>query len=250
MTEYDYSPEAHQRYMETQSRISNWTRQTSQHASEYENPFKPTDPNLLSRSDFYSKDSKPKRSKSLSGTTRHPPIRSQTMPQRLSHIEPPLPRPLPRPPTGSTTPRPDSHRSSTANVSRSSPSPVRGSPVRSSSVPVPPRHSRTYEYALRGLPPINPHNARDGKKVETRVSIQSYTSVQIPLAFFPIIMSSEIPFLKPQLSLFFFSFLYVTHCFYLFALIVTCLSDPSTSAFTDEEITPPSQTPIRQQQRL
>jgi hypothetical protein len=181
MTEYDYSPEAHQRYMETQSRISNWTRQTAQHASEYENPFKSTDPNLLSRSDFYSKDvdSKPKRSKSLSGTTRRPPIRSQTMPQRL---EPPLPRPLPRPPTGSATPLPDSHRSSTANVSRSSPSPVRASPVRSSSVPVPPRHSRTYEYALRGLPPINPHNVHDGKKVNTRVS--SLPS-RLPLAFFP-----------------------------------------------------------------
>ena len=42
MTEYDYSPAAHERYMRTQDRVSNWVSHSKAHESEYSNPFVPS----------------------------------------------------------------------------------------------------------------------------------------------------------------------------------------------------------------
>ncbi|KAK7453466.1 hypothetical protein VKT23_011739 [Stygiomarasmius scandens] len=39
MTEYDYSPEAYQRYMDTQNRIARWVDNTNAHAHEFRHPF-------------------------------------------------------------------------------------------------------------------------------------------------------------------------------------------------------------------
>ncbi|KAF9064503.1 hypothetical protein BDP27DRAFT_1425792 [Rhodocollybia butyracea] len=39
MTEYDYSPEGYQRYLDTQRRISNWVDNTNAHANEFGSPF-------------------------------------------------------------------------------------------------------------------------------------------------------------------------------------------------------------------
>ncbi|KAJ3732394.1 hypothetical protein DFJ43DRAFT_306794 [Lentinula guzmanii] len=39
MTEYDYSPEGYQRYLDTQRRISKWVQNTNAHASEFRSPF-------------------------------------------------------------------------------------------------------------------------------------------------------------------------------------------------------------------
>ena len=39
MTEYDYSPAAHERYMRTQDRVSNWVSHSKAHESQYSNPF-------------------------------------------------------------------------------------------------------------------------------------------------------------------------------------------------------------------
>lgn len=41
MTEYDYSPAAVERYMENQSRVSNWVHRQANHAAEYASPFVP-----------------------------------------------------------------------------------------------------------------------------------------------------------------------------------------------------------------
>lgn len=43
MTEYDYSPEAYERYIKTQERISKWVSQTKAHERRYANPFVPTE---------------------------------------------------------------------------------------------------------------------------------------------------------------------------------------------------------------
>lgn len=42
MTEYDYSPAAHERYMRTQDRVSNWVSHSKAHESQYSNPFVPS----------------------------------------------------------------------------------------------------------------------------------------------------------------------------------------------------------------
>ncbi|KAJ3494665.1 hypothetical protein NLJ89_g10758 [Agrocybe chaxingu] len=36
MTEYDYSPEAYQRYLATQTRIANWVDKTEQHRPQFQ----------------------------------------------------------------------------------------------------------------------------------------------------------------------------------------------------------------------
>lgn len=42
MTEYDYSPAAYERYIKTQSRVSNWVASQSDHTQSYRNPFVPS----------------------------------------------------------------------------------------------------------------------------------------------------------------------------------------------------------------
>jgi hypothetical protein len=42
MTEYDYSPAAYDRYINTQNRVSNWVSQTKAHERRYANPFVPS----------------------------------------------------------------------------------------------------------------------------------------------------------------------------------------------------------------
>ncbi|KAK7438197.1 hypothetical protein VKT23_018127 [Stygiomarasmius scandens] len=39
MTEYDYSPEAYQRYMDTRSRVARWVDNTEAHSHEFRSPF-------------------------------------------------------------------------------------------------------------------------------------------------------------------------------------------------------------------
>ncbi|KAF7976640.1 hypothetical protein HWV62_5957 [Athelia sp. TMB] len=39
MTEYDYSPAAYEKYLRTQTRVSNWVSQTKAHERQYANPF-------------------------------------------------------------------------------------------------------------------------------------------------------------------------------------------------------------------
>lgn len=65
MTEYDYSPEGYQRYLETQRRISKWVDNTNAHAPEFRSPFG-------ARSDVQSQSSSnnPERSRSLGDRSR------------------------------------------------------------------------------------------------------------------------------------------------------------------------------------
>jgi hypothetical protein len=42
MTEYDYSPAAYEKYINTQVRVSNWVSSQSDHTQSYGNPFMPT----------------------------------------------------------------------------------------------------------------------------------------------------------------------------------------------------------------
>ncbi|KAJ3838643.1 hypothetical protein EV361DRAFT_146327 [Lentinula raphanica] len=51
MTEYDYSPEGYQRYLDTQRRISRWVENTNAYASQFRSPFGyRTEPSSSSRS--------------------------------------------------------------------------------------------------------------------------------------------------------------------------------------------------------
>lgn len=40
MTEYDFSPEAYERYLATQNRIARWVDETERHKTEFEHPFR------------------------------------------------------------------------------------------------------------------------------------------------------------------------------------------------------------------
>ena len=42
MTEYDYSPEGYEKYLETQNRVSNWVNDQSGRYNQYSSPFAPT----------------------------------------------------------------------------------------------------------------------------------------------------------------------------------------------------------------
>lgn len=50
MTEYDYSPDAYERYIEKQRGIARWTEQQAEAAGRYANPFLPTEVSDTSRS--------------------------------------------------------------------------------------------------------------------------------------------------------------------------------------------------------
>lgn len=65
MTEYDYSPAAYNRYIESQSRVGRWVDNANEHAREYVNPFVPSNADPAEKSDFYaSSSSSHRRSKS------------------------------------------------------------------------------------------------------------------------------------------------------------------------------------------
>ncbi|KAF9568447.1 hypothetical protein CPC08DRAFT_757546 [Agrocybe pediades] len=44
MTEYDFSPEAYERYLATQARIANWVDKTEQHRAQFEHAIQPSPP--------------------------------------------------------------------------------------------------------------------------------------------------------------------------------------------------------------
>ncbi|KAF8644639.1 hypothetical protein AX16_008359 [Volvariella volvacea WC 439] len=60
MTEYDYSPEAYERYLETQARIAKWVDHAETKRAEFTNPFVPAPRSDLDedevRNDFYNAD--------------------------------------------------------------------------------------------------------------------------------------------------------------------------------------------------
>jgi hypothetical protein len=82
MTEYDYSPDAVERYMATQSRVSNWVSHQSSEAPKYSNPFQysPSEAADKSRVEFYAQPERSGRSRSHSSseTARPTPRRSHT----------------------------------------------------------------------------------------------------------------------------------------------------------------------------
>jgi len=113
MTEYDYSPEGYERYMATQSRVSNWVNSQAQCAHQYQSPFVPrngyTPPSQPYSPTRRSREQHSSRSSSSSGRPEHK--RSVTAPghstvhkssrptyQHSSHSQtyiphnPPLPR--------------------------------------------------------------------------------------------------------------------------------------------------------------
>lgn len=63
MTEYDYSPEAYERYLATQTRIANWVDKTEQHRPQFQPAVpsgSPPDPSMRPRHPSYDSHSKPK----------------------------------------------------------------------------------------------------------------------------------------------------------------------------------------------
>ncbi|KAH7925618.1 hypothetical protein BV22DRAFT_1104821 [Leucogyrophana mollusca] len=91
MTEYDYSPAAYERYIATQSRVSNWVSNTTQQSHQYSNPF------VLSPSQATRSPDQLYPSSSSSSYIRPAPTRSKTLPHRDAPYQPTGPPPSSRP---------------------------------------------------------------------------------------------------------------------------------------------------------
>ncbi|KAK0191814.1 hypothetical protein F5146DRAFT_614286 [Armillaria mellea] len=121
MTEYDFSPEAAERYQATMRRISRWVDDADAHACEFKSPFVP-------RSDVGDDDARPQPTLSRGMSKRVPPPLYAPVPGPMpphSHgPAPPPPRPQPVPLHGPAPP--PSH-------SRHTHSPTRRSSTRHSS---------------------------------------------------------------------------------------------------------------------
>jgi hypothetical protein len=86
MTEYDYSPEAYERYLATQNRIANWVNNTEQNRPQFEHPFQasapaPAGPSM--RPGLMSHDSRQKSKPSP------PPSPTHHYPQQFAHSQQP-----------------------------------------------------------------------------------------------------------------------------------------------------------------
>ncbi|PPR05705.1 hypothetical protein CVT26_008946 [Gymnopilus dilepis] len=84
MTEYDYSPEAYERYMATQNRIANWVNQTEQHRSQFEHAVQssPLESSSMGRAHMSYDHHRSKRSPPPPSLTRH-------YPQQFAHVQQP-----------------------------------------------------------------------------------------------------------------------------------------------------------------
>jgi hypothetical protein len=82
MTEYDYSPAAYDRFMESQSRVGRWVDNANEHSREFVNPFVPSHSDPAEKSDFYSSSSH-RRSKSTS--VKQSATRSFAVPEQRDH---------------------------------------------------------------------------------------------------------------------------------------------------------------------
>ena len=83
MTEYDFSPQAYERYLATQNRIANWVDKTEQHRGEFQSAN--TDPPDLTRSGPGPTSSHSK----LKRSSPSPPRRQHPQPKQLVHPPPP-----------------------------------------------------------------------------------------------------------------------------------------------------------------
>ncbi|KAH7907303.1 hypothetical protein BJ138DRAFT_1070454 [Hygrophoropsis aurantiaca] len=128
MTEYDYSPAAYERYLATQTRVSNWVSRTTEQAHQYSNPFV-LSPAQAARTPDQLYPVSP------SSDSRPIPTRSKTLPHRDA-------------PYYSTTPSPSSRpsRSRSHSYSDTKPSKHRSRPQPHSRAPSQHRsHHTTYQ---------------------------------------------------------------------------------------------------------
>ncbi|KAI0287373.1 hypothetical protein BC826DRAFT_1044925 [Russula brevipes] len=128
MTEYDYSPEAYDRYMATRTRISNWVDDVSHHSKETPSQFS---------------------SPTSSDHHRYgpPPAYPQQHPHSRTHSR------------SNSSSRPHSHEQYFYNRESSRPrsrSQTNARPQASRSYTTQPMHSRTYSYAMNQPPPPVP----------------------------------------------------------------------------------------------
>jgi hypothetical protein len=130
MTEYDYSPAAYDRFMESQSRVGRWVDNANQHAREFGNPFVPSQADPAEKSDFYSSSSSSSHRRTKSSSTRPSTTRSFTVPEQRDRAR------------GATSHH-HHHRSGTSSNMRSSP--TSSSDTSSSSASTArPHHSRSH----------------------------------------------------------------------------------------------------------
>ena len=87
MTEYDYSPEAYERYLATQTRIANWVEKTEQHRPHFQPAVSSGSPPQLS----YDPPSKPKHTPPPPPPYYYPHQYAQPQQRRQLYIHPPPP---------------------------------------------------------------------------------------------------------------------------------------------------------------
>jgi hypothetical protein len=168
MTEYDYSPEAFERHMATQTRISNWIdnvsnsmqtpsptsrhsydhhhqQQQHQQQHQYQRHSRPTYPQQQQQQHYsqhypqqHTHSNSHSHSRSNSLTRSRSRSRHQPQQQQQQHYQEPSSRPRSYSQTGS---RPQAVHSHTAPIPPPPPPPH-------------PVHSRTYSYAMNGGPPL------------------------------------------------------------------------------------------------
>ncbi|KIM48255.1 hypothetical protein M413DRAFT_226400 [Hebeloma cylindrosporum] len=91
MTEYDYSPEAYERYLATQTRIANWVDKTEQHRPYFQPAVPSGSPPANPSRPSYDSLSKPKHSSPPPPARHHPQQYVQPQQRRQLYIHPPPP---------------------------------------------------------------------------------------------------------------------------------------------------------------
>ncbi|KAI0353905.1 hypothetical protein OH77DRAFT_1426745 [Trametes cingulata] len=137
MTEYDYSPDAYERYQAKMAGVGDWVVEQRHHAPKYSNPFIP---------DQASSSSKPRTSSRHEDHSRH---HDRPQPSRS--------RTLPNPPTGSGTHGQTSRAYAYAQQGPGDPHSrhrTARSPQRSGSVPPDPRYGATTYAPAAPVPPV------------------------------------------------------------------------------------------------
>jgi len=87
MTEYDYSPAAYERFMESQSRVGRWVDNATDHAREFANPFLPSHSDPAEKSDFYTSSSSSHRRSKSSSVQHHSTPRSLAVPDQQRDLD-------------------------------------------------------------------------------------------------------------------------------------------------------------------
>ncbi|PCH35151.1 hypothetical protein WOLCODRAFT_139769 [Wolfiporia cocos MD-104 SS10] len=154
MTEYDFSPEAYEKHLATQTRVMNWVSDQASHAPHYKDPIRvPHSPRRVPPPPLERlriPEPEPARSSPL----RSSPLRSSP-PKSATQRPPPAPQPIAVPPPG-PAPSPSVVRRATGAVPSAVANPPRPRPLASRSRTLPHAHALPVPVPVPATP-VAPH---------------------------------------------------------------------------------------------